>query len=610
MSDSPTSPSGFGNVSRFVCAGLAQRGYDVHILGWQNVGAVSTWNGCRVYPVRQDGFGADVLLEYLTRIRPDALIALADVWWLTFVRHPGIEKYLRASLTPWLLYFPIDSDLGDRRLPPSWVRILEAVDVPIAMSAYGRDVALANGVRARYIPHGVDTGIFRPPADRSTAKAALGYADRFVILCDARNQPRKMLPRLLEVFRRFARVRPDALLHLHTDPDDSMSRAAEYRYDLRGDIAALGLADAVRFTPGFSMNPGVSLETLAAVYQAADVHLLLSRSEGFGLPTLQAAAAGAVPMAAAYAASAELVAGHGVPLPVQHWVQNEFGLLQAFVDIDRTVDALIRLHDDVPLRQSMAAASVTFAQPYSWDRVNPLWDQLLRREVPLFRRAPGPPRVGQVRRLEMRGGLPSHDPATVAVGTLPAGVSVTLEVRSLPLGELEGPLMHTDYRPEQSLGIPARPPRGPIVERVSGRILGTGLAAIRVFERLRAVLPSLTMHVVHASPPGRTPSDAVGGQVVIDGVTAVTTDDLDGEIAASVLVLHVNDADALAGVPERAARVRTPCVAWRSLCGGQWRLLAVSDGDEEQLFARARRVLVDHSVMLSALDALVAAGDT
>ena len=33
MSDSPDTPSGFGNVTRFVCAGLAKRGFAVNILG-------------------------------------------------------------------------------------------------------------------------------------------------------------------------------------------------------------------------------------------------------------------------------------------------------------------------------------------------------------------------------------------------------------------------------------------------------------------------------------------------------------------------------------------------------------------------------------------------
>ena len=48
------------------------------------------------------------------------------------------------------------------------------------MSRYGLDVTTKNGVAAAYIPHGVDTGLFQPPADKSEAKAAFGYQDRFV----------------------------------------------------------------------------------------------------------------------------------------------------------------------------------------------------------------------------------------------------------------------------------------------------------------------------------------------------------------------------------------------------------------------------------------------
>jgi len=35
ISDSPTTPSGFGNVTAAVCGGLARRGHRVSILVWQ-----------------------------------------------------------------------------------------------------------------------------------------------------------------------------------------------------------------------------------------------------------------------------------------------------------------------------------------------------------------------------------------------------------------------------------------------------------------------------------------------------------------------------------------------------------------------------------------------
>jgi nucleoside-diphosphate-sugar epimerase len=78
VSDRPTSPSGFGAVTAAVCRRLAARGHHVEILGWQNRGFDTRWEGIPVHPVRRDLFGSDVLLGYLYRMRPHFFITLAD----------------------------------------------------------------------------------------------------------------------------------------------------------------------------------------------------------------------------------------------------------------------------------------------------------------------------------------------------------------------------------------------------------------------------------------------------------------------------------------------------------------------------------------------------
>src|SRR5262245_16204608 len=172
MSDSPTAPSGFGNVTRHVCRGLSERGHDVLILGWQAHGAPVQWENCTVLPAGRGTLGADVLLQYLQRYRPDVFVTLADVWWLSYVADHAIASFLYMARIPWVMYYPIDSDLGDGRLPTSWVRMLRAADFPVAMSRYGAEVGVANGVASDCIPHGVDASVFRPPQDREAAKRA------------------------------------------------------------------------------------------------------------------------------------------------------------------------------------------------------------------------------------------------------------------------------------------------------------------------------------------------------------------------------------------------------------------------------------------------------
>ena len=378
MSDSPDTPSGFGNVTRFVCEGLARRGHRVSILGFQTRSAFE-WNGCSVYPTQLDPLGSDALHAYLVRYRPDVVIALADIWWLPFFTASNVRREMELTGTPWVLYFPVDGDTRGERLPSSWIEVLHEADVPVAMSRYGRRIANRCGIECEYIPHGVDLDIFAPPADREEAKAKLGMQGRFLVLSDSRNQPRKLLPRLLDVFARFAAQRPDAVLHLHTDPDDEFARSQHYSYDLRADVRHLALEDKVQFSPGFAMKQGsgLPLGELAAWYQAADVHLLASGGEGFGLPTLQAAAAGAVPLASAYSASQELVEGHGQAIVVSEWSETEFGIRRALIDVRDASDRLARYYGDRELLREHSVLARQFALGYGWDTVVEQWDKLL-----------------------------------------------------------------------------------------------------------------------------------------------------------------------------------------------------------------------------------------
>src|SRR5579872_5146724 len=110
MSDSPTTPSGYGNITRSVCAGLADRGHQVSILGWQTQGQPIPWQNCMLYPSK---FNADEILNYLRQLQPDMLVVLADIWWLTHVNCSAIINFLYTAGIPWALYYSIDADMGE-----------------------------------------------------------------------------------------------------------------------------------------------------------------------------------------------------------------------------------------------------------------------------------------------------------------------------------------------------------------------------------------------------------------------------------------------------------------------------------------------------------------
>src|SRR5262249_14131908 len=284
---------------------------------------------------------------------------------------------------------------------------------------------------------------------RAQAKARVGAAGKFVILSDSRNQPRKLLPRLLDVFARFAADRPDALLHLHTDPDDEFTRSGFYSYDVRGDLRHLGIESQVRFSTGFSLKQGggLPLSELASYYQAADVHLLASAGEGFGLPTLQAAAAGAVPMAGAYSASRELVEGHGEAIAIQEWSHTEFGIRRGLIDIDDAVERLERYYQNRDLLQARSAQSRQFALSYGWEEIVDRWDRLLK-SIADSRRCGGMlharPRAAEK--------VVEQEISNVA------GASIRVKMVARQSGKLEAAIVADARRHNPDISIPAAPP--------------------------------------------------------------------------------------------------------------------------------------------------------
>src|ERR1051326_4302608 len=126
------------------------------------------------------------------------------MWRLTYLANPVVADFMHQARIPWACYYTLDSDMGNGKLPPSMVHLLQTIDLPIAVSRYCEQVTKANNITPAYIPNGVSTKVFRPPRSKAAAKRALGYENKFVILSDARNQPRKLLPRLLDIFKRFA----------------------------------------------------------------------------------------------------------------------------------------------------------------------------------------------------------------------------------------------------------------------------------------------------------------------------------------------------------------------------------------------------------------------
>jgi glycosyltransferase involved in cell wall biosynthesis len=584
-------------VTGEVCSRLAARGHEVEIVGWQQRTRTAQWRGIPVRPVSLDSFGADVLLGYMMRIQPAFVITLADIWWMTFMTDPPVQRYLDQSGARWVLYFPVDGATREGTLPAGWVKMLEAADLPIAMSPFGARTAAACGVRASYIPHGCDPEVFRPAEDREDAKRQIGYGGQFVVLTDARNQIRKQIPRLLDI---AAAVLPDEqglVFHLHTDPDDSAAASELYRYQLREDLAMLGLERRVRLTPDFQMRAraGLPLEELAALYAAADVHLLTSWGEGFGLPTLQAASTGVVPMAVDYSASRELVEGHGVSLPVESTITDEFGLVRALPDRQAAVHTIEELFGNRSLLAELQRRSREFALGYTWDRVGDLWEATLD-DAP-HRRRPARSRsyhwIGGEGLEHRPAPTPVEEVSAAVFGGLPEGAKVSFNLTERRFGEVEERIRAEAFKEGDYASIPVR--LAPLFDGAPQARIGhvlAGLGSLKAVAPVRRLFPGLAVSL--PTPP----DDPTGPYLSLErliptlpGYALVV--DLESEAA------HGADAACAAlGVPFVGQSALWPAVPGPPVLG--IRRLLIDQGFSEQrrlaALTAASRVLGDQAI--------------
>jgi D-inositol-3-phosphate glycosyltransferase len=180
---------------------------------------------------------------------------------------------------------------SDRVLAPTPAEAAHLIDL------YG-----AGSEKVRVVPPGVDRAVFRPrPA--MEARRALGLDDVRVLLFVGRLQALKGPDLAIRALAEAIRLDPgrDLVLVVAGGPSgpgpDPIGR-------LRGLAATLGVADRIRFLPP---RPHLDLPEL---YAAADVVLVPSRSESFGLVALEAQACG-VPVVASSIGGLRYVVGHG-----------------------------------------------------------------------------------------------------------------------------------------------------------------------------------------------------------------------------------------------------------------------------------------------------------
>ena len=223
----------------------------------------------------------------------------------------------------------------------------------------------ADPSRVEIVPPGVDHAFFAPGQRRQARRGVALPEDGRMLLFVGRIQPLKGLEVAIGALAELTDRCPDSFLVVVGGPSGPEGEAEVDR--MRKLVADLGLTDRVRWVPP---QPH---ELLSTFYRAADVVVVPSRSESFGLVALEAAACGIPVVASSVGGLTSLV---------------EDGRTGFLVEGRNPVDFAGALGDvltDPVLAADLGRRAAIRAQDYTWsiaaERLRRLYGALTSREL-------------------------------------------------------------------------------------------------------------------------------------------------------------------------------------------------------------------------------------
>ena len=297
-------PSGVGNIGKEIVIHTA------HHYNWACVGGAinhpdkgkrfdlspDTNQTCGIedasvflYP--SDGYGEPNLLRTLIKLEsPDAIMMITDPRYFTWLFQ--IENEIRKNIP--IIYLNIWDDYPapyyNKAFYESCDALLGISKQTVNINKLVLDDKAKNKI-IEYLPHGLNTDMFYPITDKESNKELQEFKKHlfkgkdyeFMVFFNSRNIRRKQIPDALLAYRLFVEnLTPEqkekVVLVLHTE------QVSEHGTDLNAVIETLIPEDSnIIFTPG-----KLEVQALNYLYNLADVQILLTSNEGWGLSLTEA----------------------------------------------------------------------------------------------------------------------------------------------------------------------------------------------------------------------------------------------------------------------------------------------------------------------------------
>ncbi|HEV8380747.1 MAG TPA: N-acetyl-alpha-D-glucosaminyl L-malate synthase BshA [Gemmatimonadales bacterium] len=357
---------GSGAVATELGLELARRGHDIHFVSYAS-------------PFRLRGFAERVTFHEVTQLEYPLFEQSSPYALALAVKQHEVAKREQLDLmhvhyaiphaaTAWLAKQMLADEALDLKIvttlhgtditlvgqDPSYYTLtkfsIEKSDAVTAVSAYLREETYrafgCGECEVRVIPNFISTADYHPPTDDSFRRRLAPQGHR--ILVHVSNfRPVKRVSDVIKIFAGVRKQLPATLVLVGDGPDRD---AAEHQVD------GLGLRKDVRFLG--------KVESVGDVLRGADLFLLPSATESFGLAALEAMACG-VPVIAS--------AAGGIPEVVD---DGKTGFLAPPGDVATMSERALRLLGNSTEHERIQRAAAARALDFSADRVVPRYEAL------------------------------------------------------------------------------------------------------------------------------------------------------------------------------------------------------------------------------------------
>lgn len=399
------------HIAEFACYGKVNDPKDIEI-DWKYYANAVEGNDPRSQEYNssmENQFGKWRFERVLIDFKPDVVIDVRDYWMNAYQQFSPLRPYFH-----WILMPTVDSAPQQEE----WIDTFVHTDAIFTYSDFGRDTLLRQSNNSiKYIDTtspGVSLQNFQylPKESRQQLRQFFGIdSEAFVIGSVMRNQKRKLIPELLVALKEFTTYlketnHPKAdktFLYLHTSYPDA-------GWDLPLFLKEYEVGNRVLFTyscknckfykPSLYQHPlalcprcgqmamsmpnvsnGITQQELNTIYNVMDIYTQYAICEGFGMPQVEAGAAG-VPIASVdYSAMEDIIQYlKAYPIKVNQFFRElETKAIRVYPDNKSFIEILknfIELPEFLQEQKRHETRKLTEAR-YNWDDIAKKWEKYL-----------------------------------------------------------------------------------------------------------------------------------------------------------------------------------------------------------------------------------------